>query len=88
MSTPEGVDPEYDAARVRLGRAARRLSHAVIGREMFRTWEQMLDLIQKGMDVHDLVSAEMGLDDFGTGVDRFGQGLESKVVLYPNGKPR
>lgn len=33
MSTPEGVDPEYDAARVRLGQAARRLSHAVIGRE-------------------------------------------------------
>jgi acyl-coenzyme A thioesterase PaaI-like protein len=33
MSTPEGVDPEYDAARVRLGRATRRLSHAVIGRE-------------------------------------------------------
>jgi len=62
--------------------------HAVIGREMFRTWEQMLDLIQKGMDVHELVSAEMGLDDFGIGVDRFGQGLESKVVLYPNGKPR
>ena len=62
--------------------------HAVIGREMFRTWEQMLDLIQKGMDVHELVSAEMGLDDFGVGVDRFGQGLESKVVLYPNGKPR
>lgn len=33
MSTPEGVDPEYDAARVRLGQATRRLSHAVIGRE-------------------------------------------------------
>lgn len=33
MSKPEGADPEYDAARVRLGDATRRLSHAVIGRE-------------------------------------------------------
>jgi len=62
--------------------------HAVIGREMFRTWEQMLDLIGRGLDLRELVSAEMGLDQFGTGIDRFGRGLESKVVLYPHGKPR
>ena len=61
--------------------------HAVIGREMFRTWEQMLDLLQRGLDVSHLVTAEMGLDDFGVGVDRFGQGLEQKVVLYPDGRP-
>lgn len=59
--------------------------HAVIGREMFRTWEQMLDLLKRGMDISHLVTAQMSLDQFGTGLDRFGKGLEQKVVLYPNG---
>jgi len=58
--------------------------HAVIGREMFRTWDQMLDLLERGLDVTNLVSAEMPLEDFGTGVDRFGGGLEQKVVIYPH----
>jgi len=62
--------------------------HAVIGREMFRTWEQMLDLLKAGMDISHLISAELPLDQFGVGVDRFGKGQEQKVVLYPNGKPR
>ncbi len=60
--------------------------HAVIGREMFRTWTQMLELIGQGMDVSHLVSAEMDLRDFATGVERFGKGAESKVVLYPAGR--
>ena len=57
----------------------------ITGREMFRTWEQMLDLLKKGMDVSHLVTAEMSLDQFGTGIDRFGKGQEQKVVLYPAG---
>ena len=60
--------------------------HAVIGREMFRTWEQMLDLLKRGMDVSHFVTAEMPLDQFGTGLERFGKGLEQKVVLYPAGR--
>ncbi|MEZ6036650.1 MAG: alcohol dehydrogenase catalytic domain-containing protein [Planctomycetota bacterium] len=58
--------------------------HAVIGREMFRTWDIMLDLLKKGLDITHLVTAEMPLEQFGTGVERFGQGLEQKVVLYPH----
>jgi threonine 3-dehydrogenase len=58
--------------------------HAVIGREMFRTWEQMLELLQQGMDISHLVTAEMPLEQFGVGLDRFGKGQEQKVVLYPN----
>jgi len=58
--------------------------HAVIGREMFRTWDTMLDLLKRGLDVSHLVTAEMPMDDFGTGIERFGQGLEQKVVLYPH----
>ena len=61
--------------------------HAVIGREMFKTWDQMLELLKKGMDISHFVTAEMPLEQFGVGVDRFGQGLEQKVVLYPNGRP-
>jgi threonine 3-dehydrogenase len=62
--------------------------HAVIGREMFRTWEQMLDLLANGMEIADFITAEMPLDQFGTGVERFGKGQEQKVVLYPAGRPR
>lgn len=62
--------------------------HAVIGREMFRTWTQMLELLQQGMDVSHLITAELPLEQFATGVDRFGKGQEAKVVLYPNGAPR
>jgi threonine dehydrogenase-like Zn-dependent dehydrogenase len=55
---------------------------------MMRTWEQMLDLLDKGLDISALVTAEMRLEDFGTGVERFGKGLEAKVVMYPAGKPK
>ena len=44
----------------------------------------MLDLLNRGLDVSHLVSAEMPLEQFGTGVDRFGAGLEQKVVLVPS----
>lgn len=60
--------------------------HAVIGREMFRTWEQMLDLLNRGMDISHFVTAEMPLEEFATGVERFGNGQEQKVVLYPKGR--
>lgn len=33
MTHPEGLDPDYDAARIRLGQAVRRLGHAAIGHE-------------------------------------------------------
>ncbi len=33
MTSPEGLDPRYDAARIRLGAAVRRLGHAAIGHE-------------------------------------------------------
>ncbi|MDO8348912.1 MAG: alcohol dehydrogenase catalytic domain-containing protein [Planctomycetota bacterium] len=58
--------------------------HAVIGREMFRTWERMLDLLKQGMDISHFVTAQMPLEQFDVGIDRFGKGLEQKVVLYPN----
>jgi hypothetical protein len=47
----------------------------------------MLALLKQGMDISHFVTAEMPLEQFGIGVDRFGKGLEQKVVLYPNGRP-
>jgi hypothetical protein len=44
----------------------------------------MLDLLKRGLDISHLVTAEMSLDQFGTGVERFGKGEEQKVVLYPH----
>jgi len=60
--------------------------HAVIGREMFRTWDRMLELLRNGLDVSHLVTAEMPIEEFATGVERFGSGQEQKVVLYPSGR--
>jgi len=34
MNHPEGDDPTYDAARVELGRTARRLNHAIVARDV------------------------------------------------------
>jgi len=34
VTSPEGLDPEYDASRVRLGTAVRNLGHLVVGREV------------------------------------------------------
>ncbi|MBM3827774.1 MAG: PaaI family thioesterase [Actinobacteria bacterium] len=41
MNHPEGDDPTYDAARVELGRTARRLNHAIVARDV--EIEQLLD---------------------------------------------
>ena len=57
--------------------------HAVVGREMFRTWHQMLDLLKNGLDIRHFITAEMPLESFAEGVERFGRGEEQKVVLYP-----
>lgn len=57
--------------------------HAVIGREMFRTWDIMLDLLKKGLDTSFLVTSELPLSKLGEGYERIDAGNEQKVVLYP-----
>ncbi len=61
--------------------------HAVIGREVFRTWERMLDLFARGFDVAGLVTGEYPLEEFPTALARFAAGEEQKAVLYPGGLP-
>ncbi len=57
--------------------------HAVIGREMFRTWDRMLDLLGRGLDVSSIVTSELPLAEFGEALRRIGAGTEQKVVLHP-----
>lgn len=61
--------------------------HAIIGREMMRTWEQMLDLLGRGLDVTDFITTELDMSEFAHGLEQFGKGLTGKVVLYPQGVP-
>ena len=61
--------------------------HAIIGREMMRTWHQMLDLLSRGLDVTDFITTELDLTEFAHGLEQFGKGLTGKVVLYPQGVP-
>ena len=58
--------------------------HAIIGREIFATWDRMLELLAKGLDVEHLVTCELPLEEFEHGMTRFGEGLEGKVILYPD----
>ena len=57
--------------------------HAVIGREMFATWDKMLELIAAGLDTSWLVTSELPLSQIGEGYARIAAGSEQKVVLYP-----
>lgn len=58
--------------------------HAVIGREMYRTWDIMLDLLRKGLRTDFLVTSELALSQLDEGYKRLATGLEQKVVLYPS----
>ena len=57
--------------------------HAVVGREMMRTWELMMDFLAKGLDTSFLVTSELPLSQIGEGYRRIHAGSEQKVVLYP-----
>lgn len=57
--------------------------HAVIGREMFGTWDTMLDLLRRGLRTDFLVTSELALSEIGEGYRRLAAGGEQKVVLYP-----
>jgi threonine 3-dehydrogenase len=62
--------------------------HAVIGRRVFETWIKMLDLLNAGLDVADLVTNEFeGLDDFHEAMRLLENRQAMKVVFYPNGRP-
>ncbi|HHI78768.1 MAG TPA: hypothetical protein ENK02_02170 [Planctomycetes bacterium] len=59
--------------------------HAIIGREVFATWEKMLELHQRGFDIAGMVTGEYPIEEFGTALNRFIEGEEQKVVLRMSG---
>lgn len=58
--------------------------HAIIGREVFDTWNKMLELHQQGFDIARLVTQKYPLEEFETALQSFASGEEQKVVLYPS----
>ena len=58
--------------------------HAIAGREMYRTWDIMMDLLQRGLRTDFLVTSELPLSQLGEGYKRIAAGTEQKVVLYPS----
>lgn len=57
--------------------------HAVVGREMYQTWDKMLELLRAGLRTDFLVTSELALSELGEGYRRIAAGTEQKVVLYP-----
>ena len=58
--------------------------HAVVGREMYRSWDIMLDLLKRGLKTEFLITSELPLSQIGEGYKRIAAGTEQKVVLYPS----
>jgi threonine 3-dehydrogenase len=58
--------------------------HAIIGREVFGTWEKMLELHERGFDIAGMVTGEFPIEEFETALNRFIEGEEQKVVLRMN----
>jgi threonine 3-dehydrogenase len=62
--------------------------HAIIGRRIFETWIKMLDLLNAGLDVEDIVTDEFeGLESFHDAMTLLESRRAMKVVFYPNGRP-
>ena len=60
---------------------------AIIGRRMYGTWYSMLGMLEAGLDVEPIVTAEYDLEKFEEAIGTFDRGETWKVVLYPGGKP-
>jgi threonine 3-dehydrogenase len=59
--------------------------HAIIGRRIFETWIKMLDLLNAGLDVEDIVTNEFdGLESFHDAMALLETRSAMKVVFYPN----
>ncbi len=55
----------------------------VVGRRMFGTWTEMLDLLARGLDVRHIVTHQLPMSAFGEGIALLDAGAAHKVVLDP-----
>ena len=53
----------------------------IYGREMFETWYKMIALVQSGLDLSDLITHRIAIDDFETGFAAMLSGEAGKVVM-------
>ena len=53
----------------------------IYGREMYETWYKMIALVQSGLDLSDLITHRIGIDDFEAGFDAMLSGEAGKVVM-------
>jgi len=55
------------------------------GREIFRTWEIMLDLLASGkVDINFIITHQMPLSQFGEAIELVASGQTGKVVMIPD----
>jgi len=55
----------------------------ILGRRMFATWDEMLSLLQRGLDVEHIVTHRLPLSSFHEGMALLDGGHAHKVVLDP-----
>jgi len=53
----------------------------IYGREMFETWYKMIALVQSGLDLSDLITHRIDIDDYETGFAAMLSGEAGKVVM-------
>jgi len=58
--------------------------HGVVGRRMFATWEEMLGLLARGLDLEHIVTHRLPLSGFHQGIALLDAAQAHKVVLDPS----
>ncbi len=58
--------------------------HGVVGRRMFATWEEMLGLLERGLDLEHIVTHRLPLSGFHDGIALLDAAEAHKVVLDPH----
>jgi threonine 3-dehydrogenase len=53
----------------------------IYGREMFETWHKMLGMLQSGLDVRQVITHRLGVQDFQRGFETMKSGNSGKIVL-------
>jgi threonine 3-dehydrogenase len=57
----------------------------IVGRQMYKTWDQVAGLIASGnLDLDKVVTHRFTFDEFEKGMELMKQGNCGKVILYPN----
>lgn len=53
----------------------------VYGREIFETWYKMIAMLEDGLDIRNVITHKMPVDDFRKGFETMKSGRSGKIVL-------